>query len=116
MQKILEMKRALIYTLAGTLISFLINHFLLESGGLWLELFYGFAFGLAWGLAFYLDNPSFTLPKKLGLSFGTMVLLVAIGTLLFDLEKALPSVFKFSIVFVGYYLLASFKNTKSLRK
>ena len=46
MQKFLEMKRALIYTLAGTLISFFINHFLLESGGLWLELFYGFAFGM----------------------------------------------------------------------
>jgi hypothetical protein len=50
------MKRALIYTLAGTLISFFINHFLLESGGLWLELFYGFAFGLAWGLAYYLRH------------------------------------------------------------
>ncbi len=110
------MKRALIYILAGTLISFLINHFLLESGGLWIELFYGFAFGLAWGLAFYLDNPSFSLQKKLGISFGVMALLVLIGTLFFDLEIALPSVFKFSIVFVGYYLLASFNNTKSLRK
>jgi membrane protease YdiL (CAAX protease family) len=64
LQKFLEMKRALIYTLAGTLISFFINHFLLESGGLWLELFYGFAFGLAWGLAYYLDNPNFLYQKN----------------------------------------------------
>jgi len=109
------MKRALLYTIAGTLISFLINHFLLESGGLWLELFYSFAFGLAWGMAFYLDNPVISLPKKLGISFGAMIFLVLIGAFIFDLEKALPSVFKFSIVFVGYYLLASFRNNKSLR-
>ena len=109
------MKRALLYTIAGTLISFLINHYLLESGGLWLELFYCFAFGLAWGMAFYLDNPVISLPKKLGISFGAMIFLVLIGTFIFDLEKALPSVFKFSIVFVGYYLLASFRNNKSLR-
>ena len=109
------MKRALLYTIAGTLISFLINHFLLESGGLWLELFYSFAFGLAWGMAFYLDNPVISLPKKLGISFGAMIFLVLIGAFIFDLEKALPSVFKFSIVFVGYYLPASFRNNKSLR-
>ena len=115
MQKFLEMKRALIYTLAGTLISFFINHFLLESGGLWLELFYGFAYGLAWGLAYYLDNPNLPLPKKLGISFGVMLVLVFIGSLIFDFEKALPSVFKFSIVFVGYYLLASFRQNKSLK-
>ena len=81
MQKFLEMKRALIYTLAGTLISFFINHFLLRSGGLWLELFYGFAFGLAWGLAYYLDNPNLPLPKKLGISLGVMLVLVFIGKL-----------------------------------
>ncbi len=115
MRKFLEMKRALIYTLAGTLISFFINHFFLRSGGLWLELFYGFAFGLAWGLAYYLDNPNLPLPKKLGISFGVMLVLVFIGSLIFDFEKALPSVFKFSIVFVGYYLLASFRQNKSLK-
>ena len=109
------MKRALIYTLAGTLISFFINHFLLESGGLWLELFYGFAFGLAWGLAYYIDDPETPLPKKLGISFGAMIILVVIGSFLFGIENALPSAFKFSIVFVGYYLLASFRQNKSLK-
>ena len=109
------MQRAFIYTISGTLISFLINHFLLESGGLWLELFYGFAFGLAWGMAYYLDRPDLALPQKLGISMMAMFGLVLIGSLIFDFEKALPSVFKFSIVFVGYYLLASFRNSKSLR-
>lgn len=91
------------------------NHFLLESGGLWVELYYSFAFGLAWGLAYYLDNPTFSLFKKLGISFGAMALLVILGNFIFNFDIALPSVFKFSIVFVGYYLLASFKNNKSLR-
>lgn len=109
------MKRALIYTIIGTLISFLINHFILESGGLWLELFYSFAFGLAWGMAFFLDRTDYSLPKKLGISFGAMLIMVLIGSLLFDFEKALPTVFKFSIVFVGYYLLASFRQNKSLK-
>lgn len=109
------MKRALIYTLVGTLLSFLINHFLLQSGGIWLELFYGFAFGLAWGLAYYIDSPDISLPKKMSISFGAMLLLVIIGSIIFDFEKALPSVFKFSIVFVGYYLLASFRQNKSLK-
>ncbi len=109
------MKKSLIYTFAGTLLSFLINHFLLESEGLWLELFYAFAFGVAWGMAYYLDREDFSLPKKLGVSFGAMVILVLLGSLIFGFEKALPSVFKFSVVFVGYYLLASFKSSKSLR-
>jgi hypothetical protein len=109
------MKKSLIYTLAGTLLSFLINHFLLESQGLWLELFYAFAFGTAWGMAYYLDREDFALPKKLGISFGAMLILVLIGSFIFGLEKALPAVFKFSIVFVGYYLLASFRSSKSLR-
>jgi len=66
-------------------------------------------------LAYYLDNPNLPLPKKLGISFGVMLVLVFIGSLIFDFEKALPSVFKFSIVFVGYYLLASFRQNKSLK-
>ena len=78
-----------------------INTGLLESGGVWLELFCSFAFGLAWGMAFYLDNPVISLPKKLGISFGVMLVLVFIGSLIFDFEKALPSVFKFSIELVG---------------
>lgn len=109
------MKKTILYITAGTFISFLINHFLLKSGGLWLELFYSFAFGLAWGMAYFLDRPDFSLPKKLGISLIAMFALVIIGSVIFDFEKALPSVFKFSTVFVGYYLLASFRNSKSLR-
>ena len=41
------MKRALIYLLAGTLISSLLNYFLLGSQGWALDLYYGFAFGAA---------------------------------------------------------------------
>lgn len=109
------MIKSLIYSLAGTLLSFLINHFLLESQGLWLELFYAFAFGTAWGMAYFLDREDFSLPKKLGISFGVMFILVGMGSFIFDLESALPAVFKFSTVFVGYYLLASFRGNKSLR-
>ena len=110
------MKRAIIYLLAGTLISFVLNYFLLGSEGWALDLYYGFAFGAAWGMAYFLDNEKFTLPQKLGISFIGMAVLVVIGIFLFDLEKAVPSVIKFSMVFVAYYIFASFKSSKSLRK
>ena len=110
------MKRALIYLLAGTSISFVLNYFLLGSEGWALDLYYGVASGSAWGMAYFLDDEKFTLPQKLGISFIGMTLLVIIGIFLFDLEKAVPSVIKFSMVFVAYYVFASFKSSKSLRK
>ena len=109
------MKRALIYLLAGTLISFVLNYFLLGSEGWALDLYYGVAFGAAWGMAYFLDDEKFTLPQKLGISFLGMAVLVVVGIFLFDLEKAVPSVIKFSMVFVAYYVFASFKSSKSLR-
>ena len=109
------MNRAFLYLLAGTIISFLLNYFLLGSQGWELDLYYGFAFGSAWGMAYFLDDTKFSLPQKLGISFLGMGLLVVIGLLIFDFEKAVPSVIKFSMVFVAYYLIASFKSSKSLR-
>ncbi|WP_449400569.1 hypothetical protein [Chryseobacterium wanjuense] len=75
-------------------------------------MYYALAFGFAWGIAYYLDTPNFSLPQKLGLSFLAMAVMVAIGTLIFNLELAIPSVLKFSTVFVAYYLIASFRLTK----
>lgn len=109
------MKKALLYLIAGTAISFLLNHFILGSQGWKLDLFYGFSFGLAWGIAYFLDDVKFSLPQKLGISFLGMGSLLLIGLLLFDLQLAVPSVIKFSMVFVAYYLIASFKSSKSLR-
>ena len=51
----------------------------------------------------------------MGLSFGAMALLVTVGALIFSLELAIPSIIKFSTVFVAYYLIASFRGSKSLR-
>ena len=110
------MQRAIIYFFAGIVISFLLNHFLLGSDGLALDLYYAVAFGAAWGMAYFLDDEKFSLAQKLGISFLGMGVLIILGVLLFDLEKAVPSVIKFSMVFVTYYLLASFKSSKSLRK
>lgn len=111
-----KMQKALLYLLAGTAISFLLNYFLLGSQGWELDLYYGVAFGSAWGMAYFLDNVKFSLPQKLGISFAGMALLVVVGLFLFNVEKAVPSVLKFSMVFVAYYLIASFKPSKSLRK
>jgi len=80
-----------------------------------LELYYAIAFGLAWGLAYFLDDAKFSLFQKMGLSFGAMAILVAVGALIFSLELAIPSIIKFSTVFVAYYLFASFRGSKSLR-
>ena len=109
------MKRALIYFIVGTGIIFLINYLFMETKDLGLELYYAIAFGLAWGLAYFLDDVKFSLFQKMGLSFGAMALLVAVGALIFNLELAIPSIIKFSTVFVAYYLFASFKGSKSLR-
>lgn len=109
------MQKALVYFALGTAVSFLINYFFWSSQNTGLDLYYAIAFGLAWGLAYYLDTPNFSLPKKLGLSFAAMGVLVLIGTLIFNLELAIPSILKFSTVFVAYYLIASFRTSKSLR-
>ena len=110
------MQRAIVYFFAGTLVSFLLNYFFLGSQGWQLDLYYAASFGLAWGIAYFLDNEKFTLPQKLMYSFSAMAILVALGAFFFNLELAVPSVIKFSMVFVAYYVLASFRRSKSLRK
>jgi len=110
-----DMKKALLYFLLGTVVSFLINYFFYSSENIGLDIYYAIAFGFAWGIAYYLDTPNFTLPQKLGLSFLAMAILVAFGAVLFNLELAIPSVLKFSTVFVAYYLIASFRAGKTLR-
>lgn len=110
------MQRAFLYLFAGTVISFLLNHFLLGSDGWELDLYYGFAFGFAWGTAYFLDDAKFSLPQKLGFSFLSMAFLIVLGVILFNLELAVPSIIKFSMVFVAYYVIASFHPSKSLRR
>ena len=103
------------YLLIGTTASFMANYYFLESLG-WLTDFYSaFAFGLGWGLAYYVDHPEWPLAKKLGISFIGLAVLLLIGFIFFNFGIAVPSVIKFSTVFVAYYLLASFKESKSLR-
>jgi hypothetical protein len=113
---IFGMKKALLYFALGTVISFLINYFFYNSENIGLDIYYAFAFGFAWGIAYYMDTPNFTLPQKLGLSFLGMAILVVIGALIFTLELAIPSILKFSTVFVAYYLIASFRASKTLRR
>lgn len=110
------MQKSILYLVAGTAISFLLNYFLLGSQGWELDLYYGFAFGLAWGTAYFLDDEKFSLPQKLIYSFLAMGILLSIGYLIFSFELAIPSIIKFSMVFVAYYVFASFRKTKSLRK
>ena len=110
------MKKALLYFVAGTVSSFLLNYFLLGSQGWELDLYYGLSFGLAWGIAYFLDDEKFSLLQKFGISFSGMGILVVLGILLFNLELAVPSIMKFSMVFVAYYVIASFRKEKSLRR
>lgn len=110
-----RMKKALMYFALGTVLSFLINYFFYSSENIGLDVYYALAFGIAWGIAYYLDTPNFTLPQKLGISFALMGVLVLVGAFIFSLELAIPSILKFSTVFVAYYLIASFRGSKSLR-
>lgn len=111
------MKRAIIYFLAGTLLCFVLYYLFVDAQEhLGLNLYYSLAYGVAWGLAYYLDNPKFSLAIKLGASLAIMLILVVAGYFIFGLELAVPAVIKFSIIFVAYYLMASFRKTKSLRQ
>ena len=109
------MIKALLYFGLGTVASFVISYLFIDSENILLEGYYAIAFGLAWGLAYYLDTPKISLFIKMGLSFLLMIILVLVGYFLFSLELAVPSILKFSTVFVAYYLIASFKSSKSLR-
>ncbi len=110
------MNKAFLYFALGTIISFLINYFFIDATHVALGIYYSLAFGFAWGLAYYLDSSEFSLIKKLSFSFLAMIILVIIGAFTFNLNLAIPSILKFSTVFVAYYLIASFKANKSLRK
>ena len=110
-----NMKRALLYLLIGTAASFMANYYFLESQDWIVDLYSAFAFGLGWGLAYYVDHPEWPLGKKLGISFIGLAVLLVTGFAFFNFVIAVPSVIKFSTVFVAYYLLASFKESKSLR-
>lgn len=110
------MQRALLYFLAGTAVSFLLYYFFVDTQNLGLNFYYSIAYGSAWGLAYYLDNPKFSLPLKLGVSLLGMAVLVIIGFFIFNPSLAVASILKFSMIFVAYYLLASFRPSKSLRE
>ena len=110
------MQKSILFLVTGTAASFLLNHCLFGSQGWALDLYYGAAFGLGWGLAYFVDQPEWPLPKKMGISLIGIALLVVIGMIFFTLDKAVPSVIKFSTVFVAYYLIASFRESKSLRR
>ena len=109
------MQKALLFFGLGTVASFLINYFFGGNENIPLAIYYAISFGLAWGLAYFLDTPNIKLPQKLGLSFMAMAILVIVGYFIFGLELAVPSILKFSTVFVAYYLIASFRESKSLR-
>lgn len=109
------MKRALVFLVGGTLISFLFQFFVAGTGSAKVDFYYASAFGIGWALAYFVDRPDWALPKKMGFSFLGVILLVIIGLIFFDFEIAIPSIIRFSTVFVAYYLIASFRDSKSLR-
>ncbi len=109
------MRNTIACLLIGTLVSFAFNYYLVGNAEFSITLYNAFAFGLGWAMAYFVDRPSWPLSKKLGLSLLGIGLLVVIGFIFFDFEVAVPSVIKFSTVFVAYYLIASFRSSKSLR-
>ncbi len=110
------MLKSILYFFIGAVVGFSVNYFLMGSEGWKIDLYNGFAFGLGWGIAYFVDRPEWKLSKKMGISFIGIVLLLIIGFAIFNFEIAIPSIIKFSTVFVAYYLVASFRESKSLRK
>lgn len=110
-----NMQRSILYFFIGTVLSFLLNYFLLVSQGWIIDLYNSVAFGLGWAMAYFVDRPQWSLSKKMGISFVGIVALLLMGFIFFDFKTAVPSIIKFSTVFVGYYLIASLRSSKSLR-
>lgn len=110
------MGKAVLYFLLGTAVSFFLNYYILGSLGWQTDLYHAAAFGLGWAMAYFVDHPEWALSKKMGISVIGIVMLLAAGLLLFDFETAVPSLIKFSTVFVAYYIIASFRSSKSLRQ
>jgi hypothetical protein len=110
------MKRTILYFFIGTILKFLLDYFIFGVEQWEIELLYAIAFGLGWGLAYFVDRPNWKLAKKMGLSFVGVVVLLVFGGIFLGVETAVQSIVKFSTIFVGYYLLASFKESKSLRE
>ena len=115
LSKFFEMIKSLMYFAVGTLISFFLRRLTGDPADFWAELYVASAFGIGWGLAYFVDHPEWPLPKKMGISLIGIVFLVAIGLIFFNFETAVPSIIKFSTVFVAYYMIASFRESKSLR-
>ncbi len=109
------MGKAMIYFALGTTLSFVLRRLTGSPLDFWMEVYVASAFGIGWGLAYFVDHPDWPLAKKMGISVLGIVFLVAIGLIFFNFETAMPSVIKFSTVFVAYYMIASFRESKSLR-
>jgi hypothetical protein len=107
------MKKALLYFTLGTVLSFLINYFFYSSENLGLDIYYALLSELPGESLIIWILP--ILHCLIGVSFLAMAVLVVVGALLFNLALAIPSILKFSTVFVAYYLIASFRANKSLR-
>lgn len=110
------MKKSFIYFFIGTALSYLFSLLFSTGKGFEVDLYHAIGFGTAWALAHYLDNDTFALLKKLSISILGITVLIGAGLLLFDFETAISIMMKYSIVFVGYYLLASLRKSKSLTK
>ena len=109
------MLKALMFFCIGTAVSYGFNYFFMGVKGVSIDVYHAAAFGLGWGLAYFVDRPIWPLAKKMGISFLGIIVLLIVGFAVFNFEIAIPSIIKFSTVFVAYYLIASFRESKSLR-
>lgn len=109
------MKKAILFLVFGTLLSGIYNYFMYPEATLGYVAYYSFALGLSVGLSYFVDRPDWPLARKMGISMLGMALLLVIGFVFFDFETAVPSIFRFSTVFLIYYMMASFRESKSLR-
>lgn len=110
-----SMKKSVLYLILGTAASFLFHNYVMSYGTWDVNLYYAFSFGLGWGLSYFVDRPEWKLSRKMGISFIGIAVLLVLGFLLYNFEIAVPSIIRFSTIFVVYYLFASFRADKSLR-
>jgi len=62
------MGKALIYFALGTILSFVLRRLTGSPLDFWMEVYVASAFGIGWGLAYFVDHPEWPLAKKMGIS------------------------------------------------
>lgn len=99
-----------------TIIFFLVGLIIHPDNSWSLSLYFAVALGWALGIAGYLDTPHISLSTKLLRSMLALFALMGVGYIFWGSDTMMIGMMRYSMAFMLYYLVASFRSSKSLKK